>query len=92
MKRPAANGNGGSTPTLGDAQVRRLLEAPAPDTLKGIRDRAILATLLYHGIRREELCLLRLRDMQSRQGVMHFRIQGMAGGFSLALHSWATHC
>jgi integrase/recombinase XerD len=76
VKRPAANNNEGSTPALGDAQARRLLEAPAPDTLKGIRDRAILATLLYHGIRREELCLLRLRDMQSRQGVMHFRIKG----------------
>jgi integrase/recombinase XerD len=76
VKRPMANNNEGSTPALGDAQVRRLLEAPAPDTLKGVRDRAILATLLYHGIRREELCLLRLRDMQSRQGVMHFRIKG----------------
>jgi integrase/recombinase XerD len=61
---------------LGEAQVRRLLEAPAPDTLEGVRDRAILATLLYHGIRREELCLLRLRDLQSRQGVMHFRVHG----------------
>lgn len=61
---------------MGDAQLRRLLEAPAPDTLKGVRDRAILATLLYHGIRGEELCLLRLRDMQNRQGVMHFRIKG----------------
>jgi integrase/recombinase XerD len=76
VKRPAANNNEGSTPALGDAQVRRLLEAPAPDTLKGVRDRAILATLLYHGIRREELCMLRLRDVQSRQGVMHFRIKG----------------
>ena len=76
VKRPASNNNEGSTPALGDAQVRRLLEAPAPDTLKGVRDRAIIATLLYHGIRREELCLLRLRDMQSRQGVMHFRIKG----------------
>ncbi len=76
VKRPLANNNEGSTPALGDAQARRLLEAPAPDTLKGVRDRAILATLLYHGIRREELCLLRLRDMQSRQGVMHFRIKG----------------
>ena len=71
-----ANDNEGSTPALGDAQARQLLEAPAPDTLKGVRDRAILATLLYHGIRREELCLLRVRDMQSRQGVMHFRIKG----------------
>jgi hypothetical protein len=41
-----ANNNEGITRALGDAQVRRLLEAPAPDTLKGIRDRAILATLL----------------------------------------------
>ena len=76
VKRPASNNNEGSTPALGDAQVRRLLEAPAPDTLKGVRDRAILATLLYHGMRREELCKLRLRDVQSRQGVMHFRVEG----------------
>jgi integrase/recombinase XerD len=45
-------------------------------TLKGVRDRAILATLLYHGIRREKLCSLHVRDMQSRQGVLHFRAQG----------------
>ena len=76
VKRPMANGNEGSTPALGDAQARKLLEAPPADTLKGVRDRAILATLLYHGIRREELCGLRVRDMQSRQGVMHFRIKG----------------
>lgn len=76
VKRPMANGNEGSTPALGDAQARRLLDAPPADTLKGLRDRAILATLLYHGIRREELCSLRVRDIQSRQGVKHFRIKG----------------
>jgi integrase len=76
VKRPMANNNEGSTPALGDAQVRRLLEAPPLDTLKGVRARAILATLLYHGIRREELCLLRIRDIQSREGVTHFRIKG----------------
>jgi site-specific recombinase XerD len=76
VKRPMANGNEGSTPALGDAQARKLLEAPPADTLKGVRDRAILATLLYHGIRRQELCDLKVRDMQSRQGVLHFRIKG----------------
>src|SRR5690349_4205854 len=76
VKRPMANGNEGSTPALGDAQARRLLEAPPADTLKGVRDRAILATLLYHGMRREELCGLRVRDIQSRQGVVHFRVKG----------------
>ena len=76
VKRPMANGNEGSTPALGDAQARKLLEAPPADTLKGVRDRAILATLLYHGIRREELCGLRVKDLHSRQGVMHFRVKG----------------
>jgi len=76
VKRPMANGNEGSTPALGDRQVRKLLEAPPASTLKGIRDPAILASLLYHGIRREELCELRVKDLHSRQGVMHFRIKG----------------
>jgi len=76
VKRPAANGNEGSTPALGDAQARKLLEAPSAKTLKGVRDRAILACLLYHGLRREELCALRVKDMQTRQGVLHFRIRG----------------
>ena len=79
VKRPMANGNEGSTPALGDRQARKLLEAPPADTLKGVRDRAILATLLYHGIRREELCGLRVKDIQSRQGVMHFRVKGKRG-------------
>lgn len=76
VKRPVANNNEGSTPALGDAQARKLLEAPPEDTLKGKRDRAILATLLYHGIRREELCRLRVKDIHSRQGVVHIQVKG----------------
>jgi integrase len=45
-------------------------------TGKRVRDRAILAALLYHGLRCDELCQLRVKDMQSRQGVMHFRVKG----------------
>ena len=76
VKRPAANNNEGSTPALGDSQARMLLEAPPADTLKGKRDRAILATLLYHGLRREELCRLQVRDLQQRSGVAHLHVQG----------------
>jgi len=76
VKRPASSCREGTTPALGDEQAGRLLDAPPCDTLKGVRDRAILATLLYHGIRREELCGLSVSDMQSRLGVMHFRIEG----------------
>ena len=76
VKRPRANHHEGLTPALGDAQARALLEAPPADTLKGQRDRAILATLLYHGLRRDELVKLRVRDLQQREGVLHLRVEG----------------
>ncbi|MCA9468019.1 MAG: tyrosine-type recombinase/integrase [Nitrospira sp.] len=76
VKRPKSNSNEGTTPAISDAEARQLLERPKADTLKGKRDRAILATLLYHGIRREELCTLRVKDLESRQGVPHLRIFG----------------
>ena len=49
VKRPRSMHREGVTPALGDHQARILLEAPAADTLKGQLDRAILATLSYHG-------------------------------------------
>jgi site-specific recombinase XerD len=76
VKRPPSMNREGATPALGDDQALRLLEAPPAGTLKGKRDRAMLAVLLYHGIRREELCKLKVGDIQSRQGVWHLRIEG----------------
>jgi site-specific recombinase XerD len=76
VKRPQSQSGEGSTPALGDRQARALLDAPVENTLKGIRDSAILAMLLYHGIRREELCRLRVRDLESREGIRHLRIHG----------------
>jgi integrase/recombinase XerD len=76
VKRPKAESNEGKTPAIGDGQARALLNAPDPDTLKGKRDRAILAVLLYHGLRREELCGLKVRDLQDRSGVKHFQVHG----------------
>ncbi len=67
VKRPEADNNEGKTPAIGDGQARRLLEAPHPDTLKGKRDRAMLAVFLYHGLRREELCRLEVRDYHQRR-------------------------
>ncbi|WOD19100.1 tyrosine-type recombinase/integrase [Paraburkholderia kirstenboschensis] len=76
VKRPRGNSNEGKTPALGDHQARALLDAPDPATLKGKRDRAMLAVLLYHGLRREELCLLKVRDIHDRRGVPHLRVRG----------------
>ena len=76
VKRPRGNSNEGKTPALGDRQARALLDAPDPETLKGKRDRAMIAVLLYQGLRREELCLLKVRDIHDRRGVPHLRIHG----------------
>lgn len=59
VKRPRSETVEGKTPAIGDGQARALLDAPLADTLKGKRDRAILATFLFHGLRCNELCQLR---------------------------------
>jgi site-specific recombinase XerD len=77
VRRPKVDSYEGKTPALGDAQVRKLLDAPPSDTLKGKRDRAILSVLAYHALRREELTKLLVKDFnQERRGVPHLRVQG----------------
>jgi len=76
VKRPKVENNEGKTPALSNHQARALLDAPDATTIKGVRDRALLAVLLYHGLRREELCLLKVKDIHDRQGVPHLRIHG----------------
>lgn len=69
----------GKTPALGDHQARKLLDAPDGASLKGKRDRAILATLLYHALRRDELCRLTVKDYKhERRGVPHLKVFGKA--------------
>jgi integrase/recombinase XerD len=80
VKRPVPETYEGKTPALGDHQARRLLDAPDATTLKGKRDRAMLATLLYHALRREELCKLTVKDFRhSRRGVPHLKVSGKGG-------------
>ena len=49
-------------------QANDLLNAPDPNTLTGLRDRAILALLLGCGLRRAELLRINLEDLQQREG------------------------
>ncbi|HLP78701.1 MAG TPA: tyrosine-type recombinase/integrase, partial [Candidatus Paceibacterota bacterium] len=46
---------------------------------QGKRDRAMLAVLLYHGLRATELCLLRIKDYAERRGVRMLCIHGKGG-------------
>ena len=80
VQRPKTESGEGKTPALGDHQARKLLEAPQTDTLKSKRDRAILSTLLFHALRRKELCKLRVRDFRhARKGVPHLKVSGKGG-------------
>jgi site-specific recombinase XerD len=91
VKRPKIETNEGKTPALADHQAKALLDAPDPTTLKGQRDRAILAVLLYHGLRREEAARLYIEDIQERRGIKHLRIHGKGGKLRyLPLHPVAA--
>jgi integrase len=58
-------------------QSRTLLQKSSLDTLRGKRDRAILATLLACGLRRAELVALRMQDLQIRED--HWVIADLMG-------------
>jgi site-specific recombinase XerD len=79
VSRPKMSASEGSTPSISDDQMRELLNAPPPDSLKGVRDRAILATLGYHGLRVSELCALNVEHFTQRDGVMQFKVHGKGG-------------
>jgi len=80
VERPKTESGEGKTPALGDHQARKLLDAPTDDTIKSKRDRAILSTLLFHALRREELCKLKVRDFRhARKGVPHLKVSGKGG-------------
>jgi site-specific recombinase XerC len=77
VKRPRAESGEGKTPAIGDHQARKLLSSPGDETIKEKRDRAILSTLLYHALRREELCKLKVKDFRhARRGVLHLNVSG----------------
>ena len=79
VKRPNEGANEGKTPAISDTQARQLLGAPRADTLKGKRDRAILAVLLFHALRRAEVSALRVEDYAPRRGIMTLCVHGKGG-------------
>src|ERR1035438_678129 len=79
-------------------QCRSLLRAPCPDTLRGKRDRAILAVLIGCGLSRAELVGLQADDLQVREEHWvvadligkgkHIRTVPMPGWVKRALDAW----
>lgn len=76
IERPDVRTDARPAPVLTGRQARRLLDAPPADTLKGLRDRAVLAVLLYHGLTRQELCRLSTGDFIRSGGEPVLRVAG----------------
>lgn len=78
IKRPRVNRRQGTTRAFSVKEARKILDAPDPLTLQGLRDRAILSVGLQAGPRRAEIASLRVRDFHVNVGykVLHFIRKG----------------
>jgi site-specific recombinase XerD len=76
VERPKLTANEGVTAIISDDQTKDILDAPDPKTLIGKRDRAILEVFAFHALRRNELCQLKLQDIQEREGIKTFYVLG----------------
>jgi integrase/recombinase XerD len=55
---------------LGEDEMVTLIEAPPPDTLRGLRDRAMLSLMYAAGLRVSELVSLTLGDVDRARGIV----------------------
>jgi integrase/recombinase XerD len=87
IKRPRVNRRTGTTRAFSPREARRVLDAPSADTLRGLRDRAILAVGFQAGPRRAEIASLTVGDFHTNNGYksLHFVRKG-GEDLSLALN------
>ena len=91
VERPAVNRREGMTLAFSQKQARSILDAPAPDTLLGVRDRAILAVGLQVGFRRAEIASLKVGDFHMNRGFDSLKVVRKGGKKgSLAIHPQAA--
>ncbi|HEY6080627.1 MAG TPA: tyrosine-type recombinase/integrase, partial [Polyangiaceae bacterium] len=55
---------------LGESEMLTLIEAPSPDSLRGLRDRAMLSMTYAAGLRVSELVSLTLGDVDRARGIV----------------------
>jgi integrase/recombinase XerD len=79
VARPNINREEGATLAFSKAQARKLLDAPAEDTLAGLRDRAILSVGLQVGLRRAEIAALTDGDLHQIRGFDALRLTRKGG-------------
>lgn len=74
------------TEGLSIAEVRAMILTCPENTVVGLRDRAILTTLLYEGLRRSEISNLEHRDLATRQGLLEIREAKRSSYDAIRLH------
>ncbi|MBN1983017.1 MAG: tyrosine-type recombinase/integrase [Chitinivibrionales bacterium] len=78
------------TPGLNRQEARLLLDAPSPDSLIGIRDRALLAVMLYTGAKRSAICSIRVGHLFCESGKNYIALQEKGDRmFTVPLHDEA---
>lgn len=78
VRRMRINSDRVEAKVLMPEEVRKMLEAPDPFKLQGIRDKAVLSTLFFTGCRVSEVCTLKVKDFYQEQGfyVLDFWVKG----------------
>jgi site-specific recombinase XerD len=79
VERPAINRDEGTTLAFAKTQARKLLDAPAEDTVAGLRDRAILSVGLQVGLRRTEIAALKVGDLHQNRGYDSLKVMRKGG-------------
>lgn len=64
---------------LEDKEVRKLLNAPNSGTAEGLRDKCIIALLFGAGLRRSEVCALKLSDYVKRDSYEYVKLERTKG-------------
>lgn len=68
IKRPRVNRRQGTTRAFSKAEARKVLDAPDANTLRGLRDRALLSAGFQAGPRRSEIASLKVKDFHTDAG------------------------
>jgi integrase/recombinase XerD len=91
VERPVVNRREGMTLAFSQKQARSILDAPADNSLLGLRDRAILAVGLQVGFRRAEIAGLKVGDFHMNRGFDSLKVTRKGGKKgSLAIHPQAA--
>src|SRR5262249_39177419 len=79
IERPQVNRREGMTLAFSQTQARAILDKPDPETLLGVRDRAILAVGLQVGFRRAEIAGLKVGDFHMHRGFDSLKVLPKGG-------------